>query len=79
MTSATCHVCALCVRVCVCDDCVMLMCGRANSDVATSHFRDAIRVDARHYNAWYGLGTVYYRQVRMQCAVFVSTGAVTCV
>ncbi|KAK3253653.1 Cell division cycle protein 27 [Cymbomonas tetramitiformis] len=25
-------------------------------------FRNAIKIDERHYNAWYGLGTIYYRQ-----------------
>lgn len=25
-------------------------------------FRNAIQYDSRHYNAWYGLGTIYYRQ-----------------
>ena len=39
------------------------------SDVAMTHFRDAIRIDSRHYNAWYGLGTVYYRQVSNSSAM----------
>ena len=25
-------------------------------------YRSAIRIDERHYNAWYGLGNIYYRQ-----------------
>jgi len=25
-------------------------------------YREALRIDNRHYNAWYGLGTVYHRQ-----------------
>jgi len=36
----------------------------ANEDFEKSMncYRAALRLDARHYNAWYGLGTVYYRQ-----------------
>lgn len=36
----------------------------ANEDFvkAVGCFRDAIRADDRHYNAWYGLGAVYHRQ-----------------
>lgn len=31
-------------------------------DKAVACFRNAIRFDERHYNAWYGLGTIYFRQ-----------------
>jgi anaphase-promoting complex subunit 3 len=30
---------------------------------ALSCFRAAVRVDPRHYNAWYGIGLTYYKQV----------------
>jgi cytochrome c-type biogenesis protein CcmH/NrfG len=43
------------------------LCGHeyfANEDFekAMACYRAALRLDSRHYNAWYGLGTVYYRQ-----------------
>mmetsp|Transcript_7008 Transcript_7008/g.25848 ORF Transcript_7008/g.25848 Transcript_7008/m.25848 type:complete len:818 (-) Transcript_7008:193-2646(-) len=31
-------------------------------------FRNAIRIDERHYNAWYGLGTIYLRQEQYDMA-----------
>ena len=36
----------------------------ANDDFekAMACYRSAIRIDERHYNAWYGLGNIYYRQ-----------------
>ena len=36
----------------------------ANDDFekAMACYRSAIRIDARHYNAWYGLGNIYFRQ-----------------
>lgn len=37
---------------------------------ATSSFRDALRADDRHYNAWYGLGMVYYRQQQFSMAQY---------
>eukprot|EP01090_Pellita_catalonica_P021300 TRINITY_DN7937_c0_g1_i2.p1 TRINITY_DN7937_c0_g1~~TRINITY_DN7937_c0_g1_i2.p1 ORF type:complete len:196 (+),score=36.66 TRINITY_DN7937_c0_g1_i2:108-695(+) len=33
-------------------------------------FRNAIRMDDRHYNAWYGLGLVYYRQEKFSMAEY---------
>jgi len=33
-------------------------------DLALACFRSAVRVDARHYNAWYGIGLTYYKQVK---------------
>ena len=33
-------------------------------------FRTAILHDDRHYNAWYGLGTIYYRQEKYDLAEF---------
>ena len=43
------------------------LCGHeysANDDFekAMAFYRSAIRIDERHYNAWYGLGNIYYRQ-----------------
>lgn len=29
-------------------------------------YQSALRVDARHYNAWYGLGMVYFRQEKFE-------------
>jgi anaphase-promoting complex subunit 3 len=33
-------------------------------------YRNAIRMDPRHYNAWYGLGTIYFRQEKYKLAEF---------
>ncbi|GBG58701.1 hypothetical protein CBR_g102 [Chara braunii] len=33
-------------------------------------YRNAIRIDSRHYNAWYGLGTIYYRQEKYELAEY---------
>eukprot|EP00965_Chrysotila_dentata_P016358 541297-Pleurochrysis_carterae.AAC.1 len=33
-----------------------------------SCYRAAIKLDERHYNAWYGLGSVYYRQEKYDFA-----------
>ncbi|EJF65652.1 protein prenylyltransferase [Dichomitus squalens LYAD-421 SS1] len=35
---------------------------------AISFFQSALRADARHYNAWYGLGTCYMRMSRLRLA-----------
>ena len=32
-------------------------------DKALVAFRTAVRLDSRHYNAWYGIGLTYYKQV----------------
>ena len=37
---------------------------------ATASYRAAIRLDAGHYNAWYGLGTVYYRQEKYELSEY---------
>lgn len=39
-------------------------------DQAASFFRSALLHDARHYNAWYGLGMIYFRTQRLQLADF---------
>ena len=39
-------------------------------DKALSCFRAAVRIDPRHYNAWYGIGLTYYKQERFQLAEF---------
>ena len=39
-------------------------------DAAASCFRTALLHDPRHYNAWYGLGMIYYRTQRLQLADF---------
>ncbi|KAJ2497872.1 anaphase-promoting complex subunit cdc27 [Coemansia sp. RSA 2052] len=39
-------------------------------DRAQQAFRTAIRIDARHYNAWYGLGTVYLRLGKLDLAEY---------
>ncbi|KAL3908736.1 MAG: hypothetical protein SGPRY_009680 [Prymnesium sp.] len=42
----------------------------ANEDFekATACYRSAIRFDERHYNAWYGLGNIYFRQEKYDFA-----------
>ena len=35
-------------------------------DKALQCFRSAVRVDRRHYNAWYGIGLTYYKQERFK-------------
>ena len=39
-------------------------------DRAINSFRAALKVDARHYNAWYGLGSIFHRQERYELAEF---------
>lgn len=39
-----------------------------DAEQAARSFREALRVDARHYNAWYGLGTLYMRQQKYELA-----------
>ena len=33
-------------------------------------YRHAMRLDGRHYNAWYGLGAIYYRQEKYALAEY---------
>ena len=42
----------------------------ANEDFekAIAAFRHAIRINWRHYNAWFGLGNIYHRQERYEMA-----------
>jgi anaphase-promoting complex subunit 3 len=37
---------------------------------ASSSFRTALQTDKRHYNAWYGLGVVYFRQQQYAMAQY---------
>ncbi|KAI2797719.1 anaphase-promoting complex subunit cdc27 [Blomia tropicalis] len=37
-------------------------------DNAKSCFRNATRIDPRHYNAWYGIGMIYYKQEKYENA-----------
>ena len=39
-------------------------------DKAIECYRHAIRTDDRHYNAWYGLGQIYFRQEKYEVAEF---------
>uniref|UniRef100_A0A7S4N5K4 Uncharacterized protein n=1 Tax=Odontella aurita TaxID=265563 RepID=A0A7S4N5K4_9STRA len=39
-------------------------------DKAVQCYRDALRSDGRHYNAWYGLGAIYYRQEKYDLAEY---------
>jgi anaphase-promoting complex subunit 3 len=39
-------------------------------DKAVACFRNAIRSDERHYNAWYGLGAIYHRQEKYDLAEY---------
>jgi anaphase-promoting complex subunit 3 len=41
-----------------------------NLDKALVCFRSALKVDNRHYNAWYGLGSIFYRQERLELAEY---------
>ena len=44
----------------------------ANEDFekAAACYRDALRADERHYNAWYGLGAIYFRQEKHDIAEY---------
>jgi anaphase-promoting complex subunit 3 len=33
-------------------------------------FRSALLLNDRHYNAWYGLGSIYFRQERFELAEY---------
>ena len=51
------------------------LCGHeyvANEDFekAICMYRHAIKTDERHYNAWYGLGAIYYRQEKFELAEY---------
>jgi anaphase-promoting complex subunit 3 len=46
-------------------------------DKAVSCYRDAIRADERHYNAWYGLGALYFRQEKYDLAEYHFQRALT--
>ena len=46
-------------------------------DKAVACFRNAIRSDERHYNAWYGLGAIYHRQEKYDLAEYHFHRAVT--
>jgi anaphase-promoting complex subunit 3 len=39
-------------------------------DKAMQSFRTSILQDDRHYNAWYGLGSIYYRQEKFEMAEY---------
>lgn len=39
-------------------------------DKAVACYRFALRLDERHYNAWYGLGTIYFRQEKYELAEY---------
>ena len=39
-------------------------------DKAIACYRDAIRADERHYNAWYGLGAIYHCQEKFDLAEY---------
>ncbi len=41
-----------------------------NLDKAMVCFRNALKIDSRHYNAWYGLGSIFYRQERLELAEY---------
>ena len=51
----------------------------ANDDLdgALQCYRHAIRIDDRHYNAWYGIGTVYFRQEKYQLAMYHFSKAIS--
>lgn len=37
---------------------------------AVASFRAAILCNDRHYNAWYGLGTIFFRQERFELSEY---------
>ena len=39
-------------------------------DKAIVCFRKALRVNERHYNAWYGLGAIFHRQEKFDLAEY---------
>jgi len=39
-------------------------------DKAMACFRNGIRLDERHYNAWYGMGAIYHRQEKYDLAEY---------
>ena len=39
-------------------------------DKALTSFRNALKYDDRHYNAWYGLGAIYFRQEKYDLAEY---------
>jgi tetratricopeptide (TPR) repeat protein len=41
-----------------------------DSEGAINHYRQALRIDSRHYNAWYGIGTVFYREEKFEMAEY---------
>lgn len=41
-----------------------------NLDKAMICFRSALKIDHRHYNAWYGMGSIFYRQERLELAEY---------
>ncbi|CAM9276037.1 unnamed protein product, partial [Ectocarpus fasciculatus] len=41
-----------------------------NFDKAMVSFRSALKIDNRHYNAWYGMGSIFYRQERLELAEY---------
>lgn len=48
-----------------------------NYERAVACFRQAIALDERHFNAWYGLGVVYFRQERLDLAEYHFRRALT--
>jgi anaphase-promoting complex subunit 3 len=46
-------------------------------DKAIAGYRAAIGVDPRHYNAWYGMGNIYYRQEKYELAAYHFKRALT--
>ena len=38
---------------------------------ALAAFRTALRIDPRHYNAWYGIGLTYFKQVSGPILLFL--------
>jgi anaphase-promoting complex subunit 3 len=41
-----------------------------NAAKALACFRNALKANSRHYNAWYGIGMVYYKQEKYKLAEF---------
>eukprot|EP00898_Chlorokybus_atmophyticus_P000631 jgi/Chlat1/1569/Chrsp123S01830 len=45
-------------------------CANEDFEKGLACYRAALRIDARHYNAWYGLGTIFYRQEKFELAEY---------
>lgn len=50
--------------------CLPLQVNNEDLEKAVTSFRAAILCNDRHYNAWYGLGTIFFRQERFELSEY---------